>query len=170
MTPVEFWCSIKEEQPQQAKRLQLLFFSGSVVSHSFVNFFQLQPSRLLCPWDSPGKNTEVGCHFLLQGIFPTQGSNQCLLHWQVDSLLLSHLGGPKRLLTSLFSNYIYCETEFPSHLATKTIYCNLLNTKAGMRISMNQYEYQQIKLKNFGVLNILKMFYFILKYSQLTML
>ena len=30
------------------------------------------PTRLLCPWDSPGKNIEVGCHFLLQEIFPTQ--------------------------------------------------------------------------------------------------
>ena len=39
-----------------------------------------QPSRLLCPWDSPGKSTGVGCHALLQGIFPTQGSNLCLLH------------------------------------------------------------------------------------------
>ena len=37
-------------------------------------------SRLLCPWDSPGKNTRVGCHFLLQGIFLTQGSNPGLLH------------------------------------------------------------------------------------------
>jgi len=35
----------------------------------------LQPTRLLCPWDSPGKNTGVRCHALLQGIFPTQGSN-----------------------------------------------------------------------------------------------
>ena len=32
------------------------------------------------PWDSPGKNTEVDCHALLQGIFPTQGSNPGLLH------------------------------------------------------------------------------------------
>ena len=32
-----------------------------------------KPSRLLCPWDSPGQNTGVGCRFLLQGIFPTQG-------------------------------------------------------------------------------------------------
>ena len=39
-----------------------------------------QPNRLLCPWDSPGKNTGVGCHALLQGIFPTQGSNPGLLH------------------------------------------------------------------------------------------
>ena len=35
----------------------------------------LKPGRLLCPWDSPGKNTGVGCHFLFQGIFLTQGSN-----------------------------------------------------------------------------------------------
>ena len=33
----------------------------------------LQPTRLLCPWDSPSKNTGIGCHFLLQGIFQTQG-------------------------------------------------------------------------------------------------
>ena len=40
----------------------------------------LQPTRLPCPWDFPGRNTGVGCHFLLQGIFPTQGSILCLLH------------------------------------------------------------------------------------------
>ena len=35
----------------------------------------LYPAKLLCPWNSPGKNTGLGCHSLLQGIFPTQGSN-----------------------------------------------------------------------------------------------
>ena len=48
-------------------------------------------------WDSPGKNTGVGCHFLLQGIFLTQGLNPCLLHllhWQENSSPLSHLGSP----------------------------------------------------------------------------
>ena len=35
--------------------------------------------RLLCPWEFSGKNIGVGCHFLLQGILPTQGSNLCLL-------------------------------------------------------------------------------------------
>ena len=40
----------------------------------------LQPIRLLCPWISPGQNTGVGSHFLLQGIFPTQGLNPGLLH------------------------------------------------------------------------------------------
>ena len=57
----------------------------------------LQPARLLCPWDSPGKNTGRGCHFPLQEIFQAQGSNPsllCLLHWQVGSLPLSHLGIP----------------------------------------------------------------------------
>ena len=37
-------------------------------------------TRLLCPWDSPGKSTGVGCHSLLQGIFPSQGSNLGLPH------------------------------------------------------------------------------------------
>ena len=48
--------------------------------------------------DSPDKNTGVGCHALLQGIFPTQGSNPhllCLLHWQMSSLPLSPPGKPK---------------------------------------------------------------------------
>ena len=48
--------------------------------------------RLLCLWDSPDKNTGVGCHSLLQGIFLTQGSNLgllCLLHWQAGSLPLA---------------------------------------------------------------------------------
>ena len=51
-----------------------------------------QPTRLLCPRDSPGKNTRVGCHFLIQGIFLTQELNLCLLHWQVSSLPLSQQG------------------------------------------------------------------------------
>ena len=49
-----------------------------------------QPTRLPRPWDSPGKNTGVGCHFLLQGIFLTQGSNPGLLHWRQMLYPLSH--------------------------------------------------------------------------------
>ena len=63
--------------------------------------YGLQPARLLCPWSFPGKSTGAGCHFLLQGVFPTQGSNLHLLlhllrvlHCQVDSLPVSHLGNP----------------------------------------------------------------------------
>ena len=46
---------------------------------------------LLCLWNLPGKNTGVDCHFLLQGIFPTQGLNPCVLHWQA----ILYLGSPK---------------------------------------------------------------------------
>ena len=49
----------------------------------------MKPIRMLCPWDYPDKNTGVGRHFLLQGIFLTQGLNPCLLcllHWQMGSL------------------------------------------------------------------------------------
>ena len=45
-----------------------------------------------------GKNTGVGCHVLLQGIFPSQGSNLHLLHWQAYSLPPRHLGSPSGIL------------------------------------------------------------------------
>ena len=57
-----------------------------------------KPLRLVCLWDSPGKNTGVGCHFLLQGIFPSQGSNPGLLHCRQILYCVSHQGkilGPK---------------------------------------------------------------------------
>ena len=59
----------------------------------------LQPTRFLCPWNFPGNNTGVGCHFLLQGIFPIQGLNTHLfqlLHGQAGSSPPHHLGSPKR--------------------------------------------------------------------------
>ena len=58
-----------------------------------VRSYGLQLSRLLCPWESPGKNTGVDYDALLQGIFPTQRSNPCLLHWQLVSLPLDFPGG-----------------------------------------------------------------------------
>ena len=79
--------------------------SDSLWSHG------LQTTKLLCPWDFPGKNTGVGCHFLLQGILLTQGLNLRLLHWQADSLPLYHLGSSipeasiRSLLSSRISNY-----------------------------------------------------------------
>ena len=68
--------------------------------------YGLQPARLLCPWDSPGKNTGVGCHFLLQGIFPTQGSNLGLLLCRQILYLLSHQGNP--FITSYSINISAC--------------------------------------------------------------
>ena len=66
-------------------------------AHSVVSVWPhgLQPARLLCPWDFSGQNTGASSRFLLQGIFPCQGSNPrllCLPRWQADSLPLSHRG------------------------------------------------------------------------------
>ena len=52
----------------------------SEVAQSCLTLCNPMPFRLLHPSDFPGKNTEVSCHFLLQGIFLTQGSNTDLLH------------------------------------------------------------------------------------------
>ena len=71
----------------------------------------LQPARLHCPWDFPGRDTGVGCHFLLQGIFPTQKSNPGLLHcrWtpalQVSSFPTESQG--KSLISIFVSISIY---------------------------------------------------------------
>ena len=65
--------------------------SRSVMSDS-LQPHGLEPTRLLCQWDFPVKNTGVSCHFLLQGIFPTQGSSPYLLPWQADSLPRKPLG------------------------------------------------------------------------------
>ena len=54
----------------------------------------VQPTRLLHPGDFPGKDTGVGCHFLLQGILPTQGSNPGLLHCRQILYWLSYKGSP----------------------------------------------------------------------------
>ena len=62
----------------------------------FATPWTLYLARLLCPRDSPGKNSRVDCHFLLWGIFPIQGSNlhlSHLLYWQADSLPLCYLTG-----------------------------------------------------------------------------
>ena len=69
---------------------------NSAVSDS-KRCYGLQPARLLSPWDSPGKNTGVGSHVLLQGVFPTQGLKPHLLqllHCRWVLYLLSHQGSP----------------------------------------------------------------------------
>ena len=77
--------------------------------------YGLWPAWLLCPWDSPGKNTGVGRHALLQGLFPTQGSNSCLLellhcrwipyHWATrGSPIVSTIN-----CICYYCNYYYCQ-------------------------------------------------------------
>ena len=70
------------------------------------------PARLLCPWGSPGKNTGVGCHSLLQGIFQIQGSNPCLLcllHGRQIFFPLSHQGSLSKILIT--SNQFFFDDQ-----------------------------------------------------------
>ena len=66
------------------------------MSDSFLPH-ELQPAVFRCPWNFPGKNTGVGCHFLLPGLFLTQGSNLGLLHCRQTLYHLSHLSHLYRL-------------------------------------------------------------------------
>ena len=66
----------------------------SEVAQSYPTLCDPMDTRLLRPWDFLGKSSGVGCHFLLQGIFPTQGSNPGLLHCRQTLYCLSHQGSP----------------------------------------------------------------------------
>ena len=76
----------------------------------------MQPAKLLCALDFPGKNTAVGCHFLLQGIFLPQELNLCLLPWQADSLPLSHLGS-LYIYTYMYVCMYVCMYVEPNYVA-----------------------------------------------------
>ena len=79
--------------------------SRSVVSSS-LRPHGLWLGRLLCSWNSPGKNTGVGCHALLQGIFPTQGSNPGFPHCRWILYQLSHQGS--QIYCTLLINASHC--------------------------------------------------------------
>ena len=84
------WCFFRQNACVCAKSLQSCLTLVTLCTVAY------QAPR---PWDSPGKNTEVCCHTLLQEIFPTQGLNRhllCLLNWQAGSLPLSPPGKPLR--------------------------------------------------------------------------
>ena len=66
----------------------------------------LQPTRLLCPWHFQGKNTWVSCHFLLQGIFQTQGLNPGLWHCRQIPYCLSQQGSPLLCVNSTYKEHL----------------------------------------------------------------
>ena len=66
--------------------------SESEVAQSRLTLCDSMDTRFLCPWDFLGKSTRVGCHFLLQGIFLTQGSNPSLPPCRQTLYHLSHQG------------------------------------------------------------------------------
>ena len=87
---------VAKSQPQLSNfqlAMKMLCVRHSVMSDS-LGPHGLWPTRLLCPWVSPGKNTAVGCHSLLQGIFLTQGSNLGLPHCRQILYHLSHQASP----------------------------------------------------------------------------
>ena len=95
--------------------------------HLFATQWTAACQALFCPWDSPGKNTGVNSHFLLQGIFQTQGSNLhlfCLLQWQAGSLQLMStrkLGGKKHEIFLFF---------FCKHFTSERLsFCQILPQK-----------------------------------------
>ena len=95
-------------------------------------------ARLLCPWDFPGKNTGVGCYFLLQGIFLTQGLNPSLLHWQVDSLPLSHQGTPVCVYT--YITHLFIHWSVHGHFLFITHILSIVNITAvniGVHVSFS---------------------------------
>ena len=95
--------------------------SHAVMSES-LQLHGLQPTRLLCPWTSPGKNTGMGCHALLQGIFPSQWSNPGLPHCRQILYCLSHQGSPRILgwVAYLFSRDLPAPGIEPGSLALHT--------------------------------------------------
>ena len=108
-------------------------WSYSVVSDS-LQPHGLKPTRLLCPWDFPGKNTRVGCHFLLQGIFPTQGWNPGLLHCRQMLYHLSHQGSsviPK-------DNYLKKDICTPVFIAALFTKATTLKSNLNVHQQMNE--------------------------------
>ena len=92
------WCKISGWWLMEYSRVKITKSRLFVLSCLVVTLW-LWPTRFLYPWDFPGRNFGVGCHLLLQRIFPTQGSNPCLfhlLHWQASTSPLCHLWSPTK--------------------------------------------------------------------------
>ena len=68
----------------------LTYMQSQSVKVLVVQLYPILFDPMVCPWKSPGKNPGVGCHFLVQGIFLTQGSNLGLLHCRQILYILSH--------------------------------------------------------------------------------
>ena len=77
-------------------------------------------TKLLRPWDIPGKSTGVGCHFLLQGIFPTQGLNPGLPHYRQTLYRLSHHWGPVLNPKGIFLLSVY-QFDFQVQITSKML-------------------------------------------------
>ena len=84
--------------------LYRLLFSFAKSCPTLLRPQGLGPSRLLCPWDFPAKNTGLGCHFLLQGIFPTERLNSSVCISRTAGRFFCHGGSPLYEYILLFFN------------------------------------------------------------------
>ena len=101
---------------------------------------ELQPTRFLCPCDFPGNNTGVGCHFLLQGIFPTQGSNPYLLQWQVNSFTFEPpFSHKKKEILPFVTTWIDLEGTMLSELSQRNTMWGLLYVKSYLKKNPHSY-------------------------------
>ena len=91
----------------------------------------LVPTKLLCPWNSPSKNTGVGCHALLQGIFLTQGSNSGLLHCRQSLYRLSYQGR--------FSFIISPSNEYSELISFRIDYSYFLAVQRTLKILLQHH-------------------------------
>ena len=95
------------------KDIFLEVWKGEIVSRSVIpgslQTHGLYTARLLCPWDSPGKNTGVGCHFLSKRIILTQGSNLGLLHCRQILYGLNH---PTFKHLTFIKSTVWCNYTF----------------------------------------------------------
>ena len=97
------WLFVHQYQPHFSNRMfkMCVCVSHSIMANSLWPHGLTAYQALVCPWDSPGKNTAVGSHVLLQGIFLNQGSSPRLLHYRWIRYHLSHQGSP----TTVFYNW-----------------------------------------------------------------
>ena len=102
--------SLKEsDMTKQALRKKFVDVICQVMSNSFMTPCTVAHQAPLS-MEFSSKNTREGCHFLLQGIFLTQGLNPCVLHWQVNSLPLSHL--ETQIIRYHNSHYVFWQVKF----------------------------------------------------------
>ena len=106
-----------------------IFCCCLVTRSCLILLHEVQLTRLLCRWDFPGKNTLVGCHFLLQGIFLTQESNSHLLHWEAGSSISQQ--GSTVLHTENSKDCTYTHT----HTHTQTVRTNKFSKVVGQKKS-----------------------------------
>ncbi|XP_060270290.1 putative interleukin-17 receptor E-like isoform X2 [Ovis aries] len=109
--PLWIFLGTRPVHPAPASRAGGPMSSSPSPSSSVGSSVGLPPARLLCPWDSPGQDTGVGCHSLLQGIVLTQGSNPGLLHCRWTLYPLPPRGQPPE------AKYLTKKTRVPGPTA-----------------------------------------------------